>query len=58
MSWSTEWKHQLQNLNRICLWMMCAEEIDDDAALAAVTELKVWLARIERLLLATKGDEQ
>jgi len=58
MSWSMEWKKQLANLNRVCLWMMCAPEVNDDMALAACTELEMWLSRIKRLLLASQEGEQ
>jgi len=57
-AWSVQWKRQLGNLNRVCLWMMADTEITDDAALDSVRELRSWLHRIERLLDATTGVKQ
>lgn len=58
IDWSSQWKRQLENLNRLCLWMMCCDEITDDGALTAIRELKAWLRSIERLLDSTEGNQQ
>lgn len=58
MTWKSEWKQQLTNLNRLCLWMLVDAEVTDDQALTAATELKVFLERVERLLVAIERDEE
>lgn len=58
LSWRQEWEHQLRNLNRLMLWMLCAEEVDDDAALTAAIQLESWVRSVRRMLHAVKADEE
>jgi len=58
MTWKDEWKQQLRNLNRLALWMLVDEAVTDEMAARSLVQLKAWLDRVERLILAVERDEK
>jgi len=52
------WKHQLSNLNKVMLWMLCDDAISDEAVLTPLAELVSWLTSCRRLLTSIERDEK
>jgi len=52
------WKHQLANLNRVMLWMLCDDAVSDEAVLTPLSELISWLRSCERVLRSVERDEK
>jgi len=52
------WKHQLSNLNKVMLWMLCDDAISDEAVLTPLVELISWLTSCKRLLSSEQRHEE